>query len=919
MSVPEGGVEPIAVVGLSGRLVGHSVDSPPAGAHEDAVDARYIDADALGLSAREAQVVAPPQRVSLECAWELFESSAYDPNRYKERIGIYASVAADDRYLTRHLLPHPPLLRSFSDSELELLTSPDLPLLWLSHRLNLRGPVVCLAPGECASTAALHVACQSLRDRECEMAIAGGIGFLERSGDGFDSREAAHEWRAGLVLLKRLSSAEADRDAIHAVIRGSAFSREDSETGDGAAAGPGGPAHTAADCARRAGVEPGTVSYIELTGTRAEGGRIAATLSAVFGPGTSLHRNQLAGPDRKDMGSIKGVAGVIEVTQALMKRVVPCQPDPGRWLETGPGRRAVVIDIGPVGASAHVVLEEAPAVVESGSSRSSHLLRISAKSAPALEMLAARLRNYLSDHREISLADVAFSLDTGRRPFGYRKAVVCRSVTDALETLCHEEEHKVDSGFAASNNRPVVFMFPGAGAHHSGMGRGLYEAEPIFRDEFDRCCDIMASQEGIDLRSAVYPDDPKAALDQPVPVLAGLFSLEYSLACLWIQLSVHPESMIGHSLGEYVAACLAGVFTLEDGLKLVTFRGRLFETVPVGAMLSVSLGESEVVPYLNGDLSLAGINAPAACVVSGSEEAIRELQEKLSSRDIETRLLRVGRAGHSQFVDPILDEFTRFVGTLRLNRPRIPYLSNYTGTWTKDEDAVDPGYWAAHLRHTVRFAQGIDALLLAPERLFLEVGPGRTLSSLARQHPRAGERVILSSMRHVRDSQSDLEVFQRALGRLWIGGTHIDAGALYRDERRRRLALPTYPFERKRHWVDAGETPEKESLPATYTPDPECVEPQNEIERATARIWKDVLGVPAVSVERSFGDSGGDERLLRMARDRMALEFGVVTDERFSLQSTIAQMADLVTERALEKLPDEELTKALADLDLPPL
>ena len=934
MSVPGEGVEPIAIVGLSGRLSGDwSVDSG------EVSDARYLDADVLGLSAREAQVVGPSQRVSLECAWELFESAAYDPNRYEGRIGIYASVDADDRYLARHLRPHPSLLRSFSESELQLLTSPGLTALWVSQRLNLNGPCVSLGSGECSSTAAVHVACQSLRDGECEMAIAGGVGIRKQSRVEADSGEASHEWRAGWVLLKKLSRAQADRDAIRAVLRGSALGRADSEEGDHTTGRYGGLARTAAECLRRAGVAASTLSYIELTsaGTEGDGARIVAMLTEVLGPGASGHRRRVVGvPPREseDMGSVKGVAAIIKTAQALAKRVPPGPSNPDLsgignesfvfpagsepWLEISSPRRAVVMDIGPVGSSAYVVLEEAPAVGESSSSRSSILLRMSAKSLTAVETLSARLRDYLSDHPDVRLADVAFSLDTGRRSFGYRKALVCRTVTDALDSLGGAETHPVDSGFANSSKKPVVFMFPGAGAHHPGMGRGLYQAEPIFRDELNRCCDIVASQEGIDLRSALYPDDPEAALDQPVHILAGLFAVEYSLARLWIELGVHPESMIGHSLGEYVAACLSGVFTLEDALKLVAFRGRLFETLPPGAMLSVSAGESEIAPYLTGDLSLAGINAPAACVVSGSEAAIEELRQKLSSRDIDTRLLQVGRAGHSKFVDPIVDEFVTFVRVLRLSRPRIPYLSNYTGTWTKDEDAMDPAYWASHLRHTVRFAQGIDALMLSADRVFLEVGPGRTLSTLARQHAASRERVILSSMRHVKDSQSDDEVFQRALGKLWTTGVHIDSGGLYREESRKRLALPTYPFERKRHWVEAGEVPE-ERRPATRRTHQESVEPRNEIEKAIARIWEDLLAWETLSVEERFGDSGGHEGLLLQLRERVTQEFGVETDERWSLQSTIAQMADWVTERALEELPDDELAKALADLDLPPV
>jgi acyl transferase domain-containing protein len=380
---------------------------------------------------------------------------------------------------------------------------------------------------------------------------------------------------------------------------------------------------------------------------------------------------------------------------------------------------------------------------------------------------------------------------------------------------------------------------------------------------------------------------------------------------------VEPESMIGHSLGEYVAACLSGVFELEDALKLVALRGRLFETLPAGAMLSVPLGESDVLPYLTADLSLAGINAPRLCVVSGSVEAVKELQRTLAGRDVETRLLQVARAGHSSFVVPIMEEFARHVGALTLGRPRIPFVSNYTGTWIQDAEAADPRYWAAHLRHTVRFAAGYGQLLLDPDRLFLEVGPGRTLATLARQHPEAEERMILSSMRHVKDPQSDVDVFLQALAGLWTAGVRVDNAALYAHQDRRRLALPTYPFERRRHWVDAPSLPAEQPHAIQGASHQDIVEPRNEIEEAVARIWRDLLGTPVVGVDRSFGDAGGSESLLAEMQQRMAQEFGLVSVARCSTGSTIAGIADLVAERALEGIPQEELSRALADLDLP--
>ena len=638
---------------------------------------------------------------------------------------------------------------------------------------------------------------------------------------------------------------------------------------------------------------------------------VLKTLKQAVGDGDSVRAVVLAsgfgrsGPDRIDLANT-----LAEGIRALDRSIV-------FGTDAASPKRVAVVTAGPAAAGAHLLLEGAPDAAETGPSRPWHVLTLSSKSPTALDAMAARLRNHLRDRDGVNLADVAYSLHVGRKSFGYRRAMLCATVSDAVERLGAQDPDSSTSTFAGSAKRPVVFMFPGAGAHYLGMGRDLYATETFFREEFDRCCEIVRAHEGTDLRSALYSPDPGASLDQPVHILAGLFAVEYALARLWMRLGVHPESMIGHSLGEYVAACLSGVFTLEDALKLVAFRGRLFETVPAGAMLSIALGESEVTPLLTGDLSLAGINAPALCVVSGPPGAVEALRDTLSGRGVETRLLPVARAGHSSFVAPIMPRLAEFVATLSLGPPRIPYMSNYTGTWITDAQAVDPGYWAAHLRHTVRFADGFERLLLGSDRVFLEVGPGKTLSTLGRQHPQSAERVILSSMRHVKDSQSDAQVLAQAVGQLWTAGVRLDSAALYAGERRRRLGLPTYPFERRRHWVEAAPAVEQQAPSPPTSAGEGTIAPRNELEVGIARIWRDLIGAGTVSVDRRFGDLGGSEASLGELRQRLAQEFGAIPEDRCTLGSTVAQLADLIAERALEDIPDDELSRALADLDLP--
>jgi acyl transferase domain-containing protein len=734
--------DPIAIVGTSQSPLAH--------------DLTLFDADFFDIPAREAQLVAPQHRLLLECVWQALESAAESSTI---KTGIFASIDADDRYLRDHLLSYPILLQSFSQSEIETLTSSDLAPSWVCRKLNLKGPCVRIE-----SDSPRHAACLSLQNNDCDLALAGRVAVLDQP-------------HAEFVVLKRLNDAIRDRNSIKSIINGDS-------------------------------------------------------------------------------------------------------------------------------------LEAAPALSASGASRLWQAICFSAKSEPALSEMAAHLKEYLNNHPTIDLSDVAYSLHTGRRSFGYRRSLVCSTASEAVEHLA--QINPSSSRFSTSTRKPVVFMFPGAGAHYIQMGRRLYESEVFFRNAFDRCREILLSQESIDLRSVLYPEDTKAKFDQPVPVLAALFAVEYSVAQLWIKWGVVPESMIGHSLGEYVAACLAGVFSLEDALEVVAFRGHLFERLPSGAMLSVSLGEQELGPYLSDTVSLAAINAPAHCVLSGSLESLEQVQESLSNREVETRLLPVGKAGHSAFVDPIREEFADFVGTLKLGIPRIPYMSNYTGTWIKETEAVDPSYWAAHLRYTVRFSQALDELLLNPDRIFLEAGPGNTLSTLARRHAQTSDRVIVSSMRHVKDPHSDSEIIVQAMAHLWTAGVQIDFDAFYSGQQRNRISLPTYPFQRRRYWVDEAPITKtgSSSEPRQH------IEPRNEIEAAIASIWTEVLGVHKVSVDQSFGDLGGSEALLQRMQLRLIEEFGVSGDERCGLNCSISDLADMVAELALGDISEEELAKTLGATDL---
>ncbi len=484
------------------------------------------------------------------------------------------------------------------------------------------------------------------------------------------------------------------------------------------------------------------------------------------------------------------------------------------WKAESTPRRAGVSSLGIGGTNAHVILEEAPVLEPSSPSRPWQLLVLSAKTNSALETATENLASHLQLHPDVNLADVAHTLQVGRGEFNHRRVLVCQDIEDATSALRDPQrvltrlvENGVHVGAGSRREvtlqeyRPIAFMFPGQGAQYVDMGKELYQTEPVFQEQVDFCCQLLQPHLGLDLRSVIYPkeSESKAAaekLQQTDITQPALFVIEYALAQLWISWGISAQATIGHSIGEYVAACLAGVMSVEDALRLVAARGRLMQQLPSGTMLSVPLPEAEVRGLLNENLSLAASNAPALCVVSGTDDAINALQNQLQG--IECRRLHTSHAFHSPMMEPILEPFEKEVSKVRLNPPKIPFISNFTGTWITAEQATDPNYWAKHLRSCVRFSEGISALLQEPNRILLEVGPGHTLSTFAKKH---SEPIALSSLRHPQEKHSDVAFLLNTLGKLWLSGVNVDWLGFYAHERRHRLPLPTYPFERQRYWI----------------------------------------------------------------------------------------------------------------------
>lgn len=812
-------------------------------------DIELFDASFFGINPREAKMMDPQQRFFMECAHEALENAGYDPESYEEPIGLYAGASLATYWL--NLFSNPDFIDVATDTQTQIGNDKDHLATRVSYKLNLKGPSLTVQTTCSTSLVAVHLACISLLNGECRMALAGGIsiavpqkqGYLYqeegiRSPDGycraFDAKAQGTVAGngVGIVVLKRLSDALADDNNILAVIKGTAVNNDGSLKVGYTAPSVSGQAQVIARAQSIAGIHPDTVSYIEAHGTGTTLGDPieVAALTQAFRAKTDKKQFCAIGSVKTNIGHLDaaaGVAGLIKTALAINHKLLPPslhyeEPNPNIDFANSPFfvnsslrewdkvqiRRAGVSSFGIGGTNAHAIIEEPPSKPEPIEARPKHLLILSAKTEAALDRATANLAEHLDQHRELSLDDVAYTLQVGRKAHDYRRIIVCGDVEDAIACLRTLRPKRVFTSNEAPKDVQTVFMFPGQGAQYVNMGFELYQHEPVFRRTLDQCSELLLPHLGVDLRTIIYQDEDKAAvggeqLGQTCFTQPAVFAFEYALAKLWTSWGVQPHAMIGHSIGEYTAACLAGVFSLEEALQLVAVRGRLMQGLPQGAMLAVPLPSSEAEHFLNDRLSIAASNGPSLCVVSGDTEAVEELRERLSKHSLKTTRLHTSHAFHSQMTDPIINPFLGEARKVRFNPPRIPFMSNLTGTWITAEDATDPNYWAKHLRQTVRFDDAVEELLEDGRNILLEVGPGQTLSTLVKRHSSFSTgRVVLSSLGHPEASESDFSIMLRALGRLWAEGVKPDWQAFNAKERRRRIPLPTYPFERRHYWIE---------------------------------------------------------------------------------------------------------------------
>ncbi len=933
-------------------------------------DAEMFDASFFGIHPAEAARIDPQQRVFLECCWAAFEDAGYDP----AQAGITAVFAgcSPNTYLLRLLAKRPEMADRFTSAyqvgEYATLlgSNTDFLATRVSYKLNLRGPAYTLHCGCSTSLVAVAQAAQCLLNYQADAALAGGVsitfpqnrGYVYDDGgmasaDGhcraFDERAQGTVFGAGagVVLLKRLEDAMAAGDHVYAVIKGYGLNNDGAGKVGFTAPSVQGQAQAIAAAQSMADVEPRSITFIEAHGTGTPLGDPVevAALTSVFRERTSEKEFCALGTLKSNVGHMDvagGVAGLMKTALCLKHRkLVPTlhftRPNPRIDLANSPfyvnatGKkwegpwplRAGVSSFGVGGTNAHLVVEEAPGRDSVASRRPAHLFVVSARSEQAAQASAEMIAGALESVPEPGSA--AFTLAAGRRHFEHRQWAVARDGQAAAAALRSAKDQK-RRGTAAKAPVPVAFLFPGQGSQHAGMGAELYETEPVFRAAMQECAGILAPELGCDPLTLIFDSARGEELAETKFAQPALFSIEYALARLWMSWGIRPAAMIGHSVGEFVAACLAGVFRLEDGLKLVAARGRLMQALPRGSMLAVRLGEQEIEPLLGSKISVAAINAPGLTTVSGAEAGIEELEAALAARGVACKRLATSHAFHSPMMDPILEPFTELANRFEFRGPAIPYVSSVTGDWARAEETRTAKYWARHFRLPVRFSEGLAKLINRGGAL-LEVGPGNALSRLARQQGGEQPQIVASSLGDT-SGEKEYRTLLDALGRLWSAGAEVDWQGYFRHEPKRRTPLPGYPFEHRRYGledipVDAAEAPEEavaietssamgngseatgvlcrqesaNSFEGNMTQPSENNSDRRAAARAAiARIFEDLSGSDAAAAhpEASFLDLGFDSLFLTQVRQALdkklgvAISFRQLLDEQGSLDSLAA-------------------------------
>lgn len=809
-------------------------------------DADSFDAAFFGISAREAELMDPQNRVFLETAWHALESAGYYPEGFNGMISVYAGMANNTYYATS-VLPRPDLVSRLGEFQTMLANEKDFLATRVAHKLNLTGPAISLYTGCSTSLVAIINAFHSLMSFQSDMAIAGGVCITcpQQSGyvykeDGIEAMDGhcrpfsasasgtVFSNGVGIVVLKRLEDALADSDHIHAVITGAALNNDGASKVSFAAPSMQGQADVISMAHAQADINPATIGYVEAHGTATQLGDPIEfeALKKAFQYPQSGKQYCALGSVKSNFGHLlaaAGVTGFIKAVLAIENGQIPPtlhfnQPNPNIDIENSPfhinttaidwpqnsaPKRAAVSSFGIGGTNAHVVIEQAPTGRrESGADRP-QLFLFSARTEAGLKRAQSNFASYLLEN-EINFADAAFTLQVGRRPFPYRMATVSSSVSELHERLLKDTSATPATVKCIEDDPDIFFVLQGTGTHYAQMGYGLYQHSSIYKKTIDRCAEILQQHIGFDIREKLYTQDSNSVKTMQTPSIAqsAIFITEYALVKLLQSLGISPKAMIGHSLGEWVAATVADVVSLEDALMSLAKRTVLFDHAPSGSMLAVRLPVEELKVHLVDATFVAADNSPNLSVASGSVEGIAALQRTLEMKNVACRQLIVNNSFHTPSMQETLADILPITSSVRYSRPRIPIVSTISGGWINPQAIADPTYWARHHCEPVRFRTAVETAAKSKPSIFLEIGPGRVLGPCVQQILKNDVSVTTLLPDEWESEAIEWRSLLQGLGKLWLKGSTVNWHHLH-DENVRRTALPTYPFEKSRYWLNA--------------------------------------------------------------------------------------------------------------------
>ena len=935
-------------MGMSEDMVS---DSNYVGAKGILDNAESFDADFFHYTPREAALLDPQCRVFLESAWKALEDAGYASMENDNNIGVFAGCALNT-YLLQ--LASRGILQSYDDFDIMLNNDKDLLSTRVSYKLNLKGPSITVQTACSTSLVALHMACQSLLSGECDMALAGGVSIQFPLRQGYKYREGMIYSKSGyckpfdenadgtlfsdgvgVVVLKRLEDAQRDNDSIYAIVKGSAINNDGADKVGFTAPSVSGQARVIADALLVSDVTADTIGYVEThgTGTKLGDSIELKALIDTFSKESDIKQYCAIGSVKANIGHLNtaaGIAGLIKTVLAVQKGIIPpaCNFDSVNpafnldkspffvptekkdWQLIGKVRRAGISSFGIGGTNAHVILEEAP---QGKAVKSSNycIVPISAQSQQALSNNLKAMSDYLDYNSNECLDDISYTLCQGRNHFTYREFFVSNKIEDIKQKI------KDTNLIKEELQKPVYFLFTGQGSQYVNMAKDLYGIDGQFRSTVQECCEILESKMNYKLLDIIYPqsgkeEEAERQLKETRNTQPALFVIEYALAKYLLDLGIMPSAMIGHSLGEYVAACISGVISLEDALEIIAERGRLMQGLPSGQMMAVALSEAEIQPYLSKSISLAAVNAPKLSVLSGDEESIQAVSGMLKQQGIFSQVLKTSHAFHSHMMDGILNDFIQVLKKTKFEEPKIPIVSNLTGDFLKPED-VNFEYWTKHLRHTVRYTDGISKLLDDREAIFIELGAGKTLSSLAKQNPNQQKHKFYNVIPTVHEKLNTYEQLLNVIGYTWKNGSDIDFEKLQLFEGK-RIHLPTYQFDRTEYsllqscdnfrtaaddmnFIAPLKEVNRQNIKSEY------VEPRNEVEQILTEQLSAILGLEKIGMYDSFYEIGGNSLLASQYAAQLSdvLDLDVSITEILE-NTNVAELAEHLTARLLEDL-----------------